>query len=89
MKLDGEGNQQVLLRESRAAGTSVIYGLYNGRFFTVAWITLHACLKTKEIYLVAVQGPEEISSRVNKKHPVIQVNEKGLCFIQHGVKQQF
>lgn len=46
VELDGEGNQQVLLRESRAAGTSVIYGLYSGRFFTVAWITLHACLKT-------------------------------------------
>lgn len=51
---------------ARAAGTSGIYGLDNGRFFTVAWITLHACLKTKEIYIVAVQGPEEISSRVNK-----------------------
>lgn len=63
------GTNSILLREARAAGTSVIYGLDYGRFFTVAWITLHACLKTKEIYIVAVQGPEEISSRVNKKHP--------------------
>lgn len=62
------GTNSILLREARAAGTSVIYGLDCGRFFTVAWITLHACLKP-EIYIVAVQGPEEISSRVNKKHP--------------------
>jgi len=49
------GTNSILLMESRATGTTVIHGMYNGRFFTVAWITQHACLKTKEIYIVAVQ----------------------------------